>query len=82
MKTSEIKTADSTSEECFGVSVVKISAQSDKIKEMLSVAQFATMHENPVLRKTRNKLDQRIFSPREVRRSVSKDFVGSFLWRI
>ena len=53
MKTSEIKTADSTSEECFGVSVVKISAQSDKTKEMLSVAQFATMHENPVLRKTR-----------------------------
>ena len=31
MKTSEIKTADSTSEECFGVSVAKISAQSDKI---------------------------------------------------
>ena len=49
---------------------------------MLSVAQFATMHENPVLRKTRNKLDQRIFSPREVWRSVYKDFVGSFLWRI
>ena len=79
---SEIKTADSTSRECFGVSVVKISAQSDKIKGMLSVTQFDTMHENPVLRKTRNKFDQRIFSPRKVRSSVSKDFMGNFLWRI
>ena len=82
MEKSKIKTADSTSGGYFKVSVVKISAQSDEVRGGFYVAQFGTMHEKPVLRKTRNKFDQCTFSPRRVESLVSKDFLNSFLWRI
>ena len=74
--------AASASEECLGVSVVEISAQSDKTVWRLSVSQFSTKHEKPVLRKTRDMFDLCIFSPRKVKSLVFKDFIGSFVSRI
>ena len=82
MKESEIKTPDSTSGGYFKVSVAKISARSDEVKGVFYLAQFGSMHEKPVLRKTRNKVDQYIFSPRKVESLVSKDFIDSLSWRI
>ena len=51
MKTSEIKTVDSTSGGYFKVSVVKISAQSDEVKGGLYVTQLNTLHEKSVFEK-------------------------------
>ena len=51
METSEIKTADYTSGGSFEVSVVKISARSDKVRGWLSVAQWCALDENSVFEK-------------------------------
>ena len=82
MKKSEIKTDDSTSGGYFKVSVVKISARSDEVREVFYLAQCGSMREKPVLRKTRNKVDQYIFSLIKVESLVSKDFMASLSWRI
>jgi hypothetical protein len=62
METSEIKTADSTSAGYFKLSVVKILARSDEVKERLYVAQLGALHEKPVLRKTQNTLQNCVFT--------------------
>jgi hypothetical protein len=58
MKTSETKTAHSTSGGYFKVSVVKISARSDEVKGGSSVAQLSVLDEKSVLRKTQNKFEK------------------------
>jgi hypothetical protein len=82
MKTSEIKTADSTSGGYFEVSVVKISARSDELKGRFCVTQVGALHEKLVLRKTQNKFEQCIFSLRKVEGWFHTDSIGSFLWRM
>jgi hypothetical protein len=82
MEKSEIKTADYNSGGYFKVSVVKISARSDEVRGGFYAAQFDILYEKPVLRKTRNKFDQYIFSPTKVGSLVSDDFMDSFSWGI
>jgi hypothetical protein len=72
MEESEIKTADLTSEGYFKVFVVKISARSDEIKSGLYVTQIGGLHKKLVLRKTQNKFEQCIFSPRKVESCLVK----------
>jgi hypothetical protein len=74
MGESEIKAADFTSGEYFKVFVVKISARSNEIKRGLYVTQIGALHKELVLRKTQNKFEQCIFSPKTVE--------SFFLWRI
>jgi hypothetical protein len=81
MRASEIKTADFTSGRYFKVSVVKISARSDEVKGGLYVARFRALHDKLALRKTQNKLEQCIFSPRKVESWFFNDSMDSFLWR-
>ena len=79
---SELKTKKKSSGERSWSPLVKISARSDEVRGMFYLAQFGSMHEKPILRKTRNKVDQYIFSPRKVESLVSKDFMDSLSWRI
>ncbi len=48
---SGLKTAETTSEEYFKLSVVKISAQSDEFRGRLSVAQSCGLYEKPLFEK-------------------------------
>jgi len=58
MQSSEIKTASFTSGGYFKVSVLKISARLDKVKEGLYWAQLGALHEEPILRKTQKQVSE------------------------
>ena len=68
MEISAIKTAKSTYDEYFELSMIKISARSDEVKWKLSVVQSCDSDENQFSRKIRNTF------------GISLNFLKIFLW--